>query len=248
MTILSITAGLIQIAPPQMAPWILGILIGLWTIPAHCWMILWSAGCLVIIWFHGALSDLPVSWPSWSNGGLFFFFYSCLSLVPSRMGDLCPVLMGACGYFSMGIHPNPASLHAISAPWEVQSHVYLDNSSSPAQTQLHTNLDLHVHQHLGWEGRRGQIKQIDQTDNLPALVLKCQGHPSHFATSAGQIECPSRCSVSVGADSTDRSRFFICSLSGGLSRSTCLPLFPSEAASLHITAPGLQTHTVMLVL
>ena len=175
------------------------------------------------------------------------FFYSCLFLVPSRMGDLCPVLMGPCGYFSMGIHPNPASLHAISAPWEVQSHVYLDNSSSPAQTQLHTNLDLHVHQHLGWEGRRGQIIQIDQTDNLLALVLRCQGHPSHFATSAGQIECPSRCSVSVGADSTDRSRFFICSLSGELSRSTCLPLFPSEAASLHITAPGLQTHTVMLV-
>ena len=110
------------------------------------------------------------------------FFYSCLSLVPSRMGDLCPVLMGPCGYFSMGIHPNPASLHAISALY----------SSSPAQTQLHTNLDLHVHQHLGWEGRRGQIIQFDQTDNLPALVLKCQGHPSHFATSAGQIECPSR--------------------------------------------------------
>ena len=62
-----------------------------------------------------------------------------------------------------------------------------------------------------------------------------------------QIECPSRCSVSIAADSTDRSCFFICSLSGGLSRSTCLPLFPSEAASLHISAPGLQTHTVMLV-
>ena len=137
-------------------------------------------------------------------------------------------------------------------PWEVQSHVYLDISWSPAQTQLHTNLDLHVHQHLGWEGRRGQIIQIDQTDDLPALVLRCQGHPSQFATSAGQIsagqiECPSRCSVLIGADSTDRSLFFICSLSGGLSRSTCLPLFPSEAASLHITAPGLQTHTAMLV-
>ena len=73
MTILWITAGLIQIAPPQMAPWVLGILIDLWTIPARCWMILWSAGCLVIIWFHGALSDPPVSWPSWSNGGLSFF-------------------------------------------------------------------------------------------------------------------------------------------------------------------------------
>ena len=158
MTILWITAGLIRIAPPQMAPWILGILIDLWTIPARCWMILWSAGCLVIIWFHGALSDPPppppppcfmtimVQW--WSLS----VFYSCLFLVHSRMGDLCPVLMGPCGYFSMGIHPNPASLHAISAPWEVQSHVYLDNSS-PAQNQLHTNLDLHVHQHLGWEGR-----------------------------------------------------------------------------------------------
>ena len=71
MTILSITAGLIRIAP-QMAPWVLRILIDLWTIPARCWMILWSAGCLVIIWFHGALSDLPISWPSWSNGRLFF--------------------------------------------------------------------------------------------------------------------------------------------------------------------------------
>ena len=117
-------------------------------------MILWSAGCLVIIWFHGALSDPPPLFHD-HHGPMvvsLFFFYSCLFLVHSRMGDLCPVLMGPCGYFSMGIHPNPASLHAISAPWEVQSHVYLDNSS-PAQNQLHTNLDLHVHQHLGWEGR-----------------------------------------------------------------------------------------------
>ena len=136
------------------------------------------------------------------------FFYSCLFLVPSRMGGLCPVLRGPCGYFSMGGNsPKSCVPSCYFCPWEVQSHVYLDNSSSPAQTQLHTNLDLHVHQHLGWEGRRGQIIQIDQTDDLPARVLRCQGHPSQFATSAGQIECPSRCSVSIGTDSTNRSRY-----------------------------------------
>ena len=243
MTILSITAGLIRIAPPQMAPWVLRILIDLWTIPAHCWMILWSAGCLVIIWFHGALSDLLISWPSWSNGCLFFF---------TAVYFWFPVGWGTYVLSWWG--------HAVTSPWEfIQilcpfmlflplrglitcvSRQLLVSSTDPAAYQFRLACAP-----TPWMGRKKGPDHTDwQTDDL--LVSRCQGHPSHFATSAGQIECPSRCSVSVGADSTDRSRFFICSLSGGLRRSTCLPLFPSEAASLHITAPRLQRHTVMLV-
>ena len=171
-------------------------------------MVLWPVGCFMILWFHGALQDLcfmaiMVLW--WS-----LIFYSCLFLVLRRIADLFPVLMGPCtglcddtfGFNSArnlvclllhGDSPRSCIPSCYFCPWEVQLHVCLDNSWSPAQTQLHANLVLHMHQHLGWEGRKDQIIQIDRTDDPPALVLWCQGYPSHFATSAGQskqILCP----------------------------------------------------------
>ena len=201
-----------------------------------------------------------VSWPLWSFGGLSFFtaVYSWFSggyqtcfLYWWAHAQACVMIPLVsiqqeiwCGYFSMGIHQDPVPFMLflpLGGPVTCVSRQLLVSSTDPTACQISLACAP-----TPWMGRKKGPDHTDWQDwrsSCSCFVMPRASISFCYICWAVQADTLSRLGQTIPIEAA--SSCVLCL--GGLGRSTCLPLFPSEAARLHITVPGLQTHNVMLV-